>query len=259
MKILACGDVVGTHGTEFIRKNLWSIRKEHGIQMTVLNGENASKGNGLSKDTAEILFMSGVDVITGGNHIWHRPDTKSFIDDEEYLLRPANYPSDCPGSGACVFTTEGVRVLVINVLGNVYMNDSFDCPFKTVDRLFDRYKGEYDISIIDFHAEATSEKIAFGRYFDGRAGGIFGTHTHVQTNDIRVFSGGTGYVTDVGMTGVYDSVLGVKYECVIEKFLKKMPVKFEEPEGKVIFNGCVFDIDEKTGKCVDAYLINFTE
>lgn len=259
MKILAVGDVVGIGGTEFIRKNLWNIRKEHKIDVTVLNGENAASGNGLDRDTAETLFASGADVITSGNHIWHRRETKNFIDDCEYILRPANYPSDCPGQGYAVFDSFGTRVLVISLLGNVYMGDSFDCPFRTADRILERNKGGYDVCVVDFHAEATSEKAALAKYLDGRASVVFGTHTHVQTNDARVFPLGTGFVTDVGMTGVYDSILGVKNECILEKFLTKMPVKFEEPSGKIMFNAGVFDIEEKTGKCISAYLVNFSE
>ncbi len=259
MKILAVGDVVGLHGTEFIRRNLWNIRKEYGIDMTVLNGENAAKGNGLDGDTAETLFASGADVITSGNHIWQKHEMKHYIEDAEFLLRPANYPPECPGSGACIFDAQGVRVLVISLLGNVYMPDAFDCPFKTVKRLLEKYKGEYDVCVIDIHAEATSEKIALAKYLDGKATVVFGTHTHVQTNDAKVLAGGTGFVTDVGMTGVADSILGVKNECILDKFLYKMPVRFEEPDGKIMFNGCVFDIDETNVKCTGVSLINFTE
>ncbi|MBQ8758403.1 MAG: TIGR00282 family metallophosphoesterase [Clostridia bacterium] len=259
MRILAVGDVVGSHGTEFIRRNLWSIRKEHKIDMTVLNGENAAKGNGLDKDTAETLLVSGADVITSGNHIWQKHEMKHYIEDAEFVLRPANYPSECPGSGVCIFNAGGVKVLVMSLLGNVYMPDAFDCPFKTAKRLLEKYKGDYDVSVIDIHAEATSEKIALAKYLDGDVSVVFGTHTHVQTNDARVLKGGTGFVTDVGMTGVYDSILGVKNECILDKFLYKMPVKFEEGDGDVMFNGCVFDIDENTGICREAYVVSFTE
>lgn len=259
MKILAIGDVVGSHGTEFIRRNLWSIRKEHKIDMTVLNGENAAKGNGLDGDTADTLFASGADVITSGNHIWQKHEMKHYIEDAEFLLRPANYPLDCPGSGVCIYNASGVKVLVMSLLGNVYMPDAFDCPFRSAERLLEKYKGDYDVSVIDIHAEATSEKIALAKYLDGKASVVFGTHTHVQTNDARVLTGGTGFVTDLGMTGVLDSIIGVKNECILQKFLYKMPVKFEEPDGNVMFNGCVFEVDEKNGKCIGTKLINFTE
>lgn len=256
MRILTVGDVVGIGGTEYIRRNLWNIRKEYKIDMTVLNGENAAKGNGLDGDTAETLLASGADVITSGNHIWQKHEMKHYIEDNEYVLRPANYPSACPGSGSVIFNASGVKVLVISVLGNVYMPDSFESPFETAERLLEKYKGEYDVSVVDIHAEATSEKIALAKYLDGKASVVFGTHTHVQTNDARVLPCGTGFVTDVGMTGVYDSILGVKNECVLEKFLLKMPVRFEEPAGSIMFNGAVFDIDEKTAVCKSVQLIN---
>jgi calcineurin-like phosphoesterase len=147
----------------------------------------------------------------------------------------------------------------MSLLGNVYMPDAFDCPFRTAERLLEKYKGDYDVSVIDFHAEATSEKIALAKYLDGKVSVVFGTHTHVQTNDARVLAGGTGFVTDLGMTGVLDSILGVKNECILQKFLYKMPVKFEEPEGEIMFNGCVFEVDEENGRCKDAYLVNFVE
>ena len=259
MKILAIGDVVGSHGTEFIRRNLWSIRKEHKIDMAVLNGENAAKGNGLDGDTADTLFASGADVITSGNHIWQKHEMKHYIEDAEFLLRPANYPPDCPGSGVCIYDAAGVKVLVMSLLGNVYMPDAFDCPFRTAERLLEKYKGDYDVSVIDIHAEATSEKIALAKYLDGIASVVFGTHTNVKTIDAWVLTVGTGFVTDLGMTGVLDSIIGVKNECILQKFLYKMPVKFEEPDGNVMFNGCVFEVDEKTGKCIGTQLVNFIE
>lgn len=259
MRILAVGDVVGNGGTEFIRRNLWRIRKEHSIDMVVLNGENAAKGNGLDADTADTLLASGADVITSGNHIWHKHEMKHYIEDNEYVLRPANYPHACPGAGSVIFDAMGIKVLVISLLGNVYMPDAFRCPFETADSILKKYEGEYDVSVIDFHAEATSEKIALAKYLDGKVSALFGTHTHVQTNDARILAGGTGFVTDVGMTGVYDSILGVKNECILEKFLYKMPVRFEEPQGNIMFNGAVFDIDKKTSLCTDTYLVNFCE
>lgn len=259
MKILTVGDVVGAGGTEFIRRNLWNIRKEYKIDMTVLNGENAAKGNGLDADTAETLFAAGADVITSGNHIWQKHEMRHFIDDNENVLRPANYPSSCPGNGCVIFDAQGIRVLVISLLGNVYMPEALACPFETADRLIEKHKGEYDVCVIDIHAEATSEKIALSKYLDGRASVVFGTHTHVQTNDAKVLQHGTGFVTDIGMTGAYDSVIGVKSECILNKFLYKMPVRFEEADGKIMFNAAVFEIDEKIFRCVSAGLINFCQ
>ena len=259
MKILAVGDVVGNGGTEFIRRNLWNIRKANEIDFAVVNGENAAKGNGLDIFSAETLLASGADVITGGNHIWQKHEIKDFIENNDYVLRPANYPSACPGRGCYIYNVQGKKVLVMSLLGNVYMNDSLESPFETADRLLKRHEGEYDICIIDLHAEATAEKIAFAKYFDSRASVVFGTHTHVQTNDAKVLPGGTGFVTDVGMTGAYDSVLGVKNECVLEKFLYKMPVRFEQAQGKIMFNAAIFDIDQNTNLCNGCRLLNFCE
>ena len=255
MRILTVGDVVGVGGTEYIRRNLWNIRKEYGVDMTVLNGENAAKGNGLDKDTAETLLASGADVITTGNHIWHKHEMKHVIDDLPCVLRPANFPASCPGIGSTVFDAFGTRVLVFSMLGNVYMPDAYTSPFETADRLFEKYRGAYDIAVADFHAEATSEKAAFAKYLAGRVSIVFGTHTHVQTNDACVLPGDTGFVTDVGMVGVYDSILGVKNECVLEKFLTKMPVRFEEPQGQMLFCAAYFDVEPASGKCTAAGLI----
>ncbi len=259
MKILAVGDVVGVNGTEFIRKNLWNIRKEHKIDVTVLNGENAAKGNGLDRSTAETLLASGADVITSGNHIWKKYDVKNVLEDMDFVLRPANFPDACPGHGCVIFNADGVRTLVVSLIGNVYMQDAYASPFEKADEILKKFENEYDVCIVDFHAEATSEKIALAKYLDGRVCAVFGTHTHVQTADARIEKNGTAAVTDIGMTGAYDSVLGIKYECVLEKFLKKMPIRFEEADGKIMFNGAVFDVDEKTGRTISVKLLNFVE
>ena len=210
MRILAVGDVVGENGTEYIRRRLWSIRKENRIDFTVLNGENAAKGNGLDIDTAEVLLASGADVITSGNHIWKKHAMKHIIDDLPYVLRPANYPRVCPGTGHVIYEVNGVRILVANLLGNVYMPDAFESAFLTADRILAQNEGSYDAAVFYIHAEATSEKAALAKYLYGRASGVFGTHTHVQTNDACVLQAGTGFVTDVGMVGSNDSILGVK-------------------------------------------------
>ncbi len=255
MRILAVGDVVGENGTEYIRRRLWSIRKEYNIDFTVLNGENAAKGNGLDKDTAEVLLASGADVITSGNHIWRKHSMKHTIDELPYVLRPANYPAGCPGVGHVIYEVCGVRFLVFNLLGNVFMPDAYESPFLTADRILAQNEGLYDVAVLDIHAEATSEKAALAKYLDGRAGVVFGTHTHVQTNDACVLPYGTGFVTDVGMVGANDSVLGVKNECILEKFLTQMPVRFDEAQGETLFCGAVFDVDPKTGLCTGAELV----
>lgn len=245
MKILVIGDVVGNCGVEFLRKNLYDFAKNHSIDMIVANGENAAKGNGLDKSTAEELFMSGVDVITSGNHIWNKCEMQEIIDDYENILRPANYPAVCPGNGYVIFNAGGVKVLVVSVLGTVYL-DSFLSPFDTVERILDKEKGNFDISLVDIHAEATSEKAALARYFDGRISAVVGTHTHVQTADERILEKGTAFITDIGMTGAYESILGVKSECILKKFTTKMPVRFEQATGICQFNAVIIDFDDNS-------------
>ena len=247
MKILIIGDVVGTCGTEFIRKNLSEFSKNNSIDMIIANGENSAKNNGLDKSSADILFSAGVDVITSGNHIWHKFETQNFIDDYPNILRPANYPGNCPGNGYVIYNEGGVRVLVISVLGTVYL-ESLTSPFETVERILQREQGAFDISVVDIHAEATSEKAALARYFDGRLTAVVGTHTHVQTADERILPRGTAFITDLGMTGAYESILGVVSERVINKFITKMPTRFEQAEGECQFNAVIIDVDDVTHK-----------
>lgn len=248
-RILAVGDVVGKSGLDFIKSNLWKIRNEQKADLVIVNGENSAPGNGITKMSADTLFMSGADVITTGNHVFRRNEVYSYLDDNEKVLRPANYPKSSPGFGHGVFDFGGVKVLVMNLLGTVYM-DSLECPFGTAERILERENGNYDIAVCDIHAEATSEKISFAHYFDGKITAVFGTHTHVQTSDAKVLQQGTGFITDLGMTGPYDSVLGVKKENVIKKLVEKMPVRFEEAVGKAFFNGAVFEIDLDAKKTI---------
>lgn len=242
MKILCLGDVVGPVATEKLRRSLWKIRKERGISFVMINAENADAGNGLTAATAKELLASGADVLTSGNHIWQKRDLYSFLDSSDQVLRPANYPDENPGSGYTILDCDGWRMLVINLQGTVFM-DALDCPFRTVEKILARCEGKYDLSLMDIHAEATSEKIAIAHCFDGKINMIVGTHTHVPTADARILSGGTGYVTDLGMCGVTDSALGVNTDCIIRKMRYKLPVKFELAEGKVTFQGVEFDIN----------------
>ena len=247
MKILIIGDVVGPCGVDFLSGNLYRIARENSVDMIIANGENAAKGNGLDKASADRLLLGGVDVITSGNHIWNKHEMQNIIDQYENILRPANYPSACPGNGYVIYNAGGVKVLVISVMGTVYL-DSFTSPFETVERILSREQGNFDISIIDIHAEATSEKAALARYFDGKVSAVVGTHTHVQTADERILSGGTAFITDIGMTGGYESILGVKEECILQKFLSKMPVRFEQAEGECQFNAVIIEFDNTSYK-----------
>jgi len=262
LKVLAIGDIVGQEAVGFVSKNLSKLKKETGASLVIANGENAAVGNGLDPASAGALFSAGVDVITSGNHIWHRREIKTYLDDEPCVLRPANYPAVCPGSGYTVVECDGARVLVLNLLGNVYIDPPLACPFSTLEKILDHMAGKYDIAILDFHAEATSEKIALARYFDARVGAgrlsaVFGTHTHVQTADETVLPGGCGYITDLGMTGPRDSVLGIRTGCVLDKFRFKMPVKFEVAEGNIELCGAVFAFDVESGNAVSVERVRY--
>ncbi len=251
MRILFIGDVVSGAGTNFLLDNLWNIRKECSADVVIANGENSADGNGILPFSADRLFSAGVDIITGGNHSFRRKEIYSYIDEHEYLLRPANYPTDVPGCGYCIYTTDkGEKLAVISMLGT-YMLDSFDCPFKTADRLIEKLEAETHNIIIDFHAEATSEKRALAEYVSGKVSAVVGTHTHVQTADEKLLPGHTGFITDAGMTGVIDSILGVKKEDVIYRFTTRMPTRFNSAMGDCEMNGVLIDIDAKTGKCIN--------
>ncbi len=245
MKILAIGDVVGSVGCEFLRETLPDLKKAHEIDLVIANGENSADGNGITPFSANHLFSSGVDVITTGNHSFRRREIFPKFESEPHLIRPANFPSrSTPGSGICTVDMLKAKVIIINLMGTIFM-ESIDCPFKTIDRILDKVD-KNAIIIVDFHAEATSEKRTLGYYLDGKVSAFFGTHTHVPTADEYIFPKGTGYITDVGMTGVINSALGVKFELVIKKLKTKMPVRFENATGKCKMDCIIFDIDEHT-------------
>ncbi|MBR5515924.1 MAG: TIGR00282 family metallophosphoesterase [Clostridia bacterium] len=247
MKILAVGDVVGPLGLEYLSKNLRNyISKEH-IDLTLVNGENASVGNGLCRADAEAILEAGADVITGGNHIWQKKDLRDFLYTRQRIIRPCNYPGQNSGSGYTIAEARGYRVLVINVMGIVF-SEPLDCPFNAVERVLKREEGNYDFAVLDIHAETTSEKYALARYFDGRINCIYGTHTHIPTADEQILPLGSGYITDIGMTGAHDGILGVKTECIIHKLTTKLPTRFELAENDVRLNGVLFCLNTSTGK-----------
>lgn len=247
MNILAIGDVVGSIGCRFLRSHLPSLKKIKGIDLVIANGENSADGNGLTPASVQYLLDSGVDVVTSGNHSFRRKESYALYDSCETLLRPANFPAGAPGRGCCVVDKGRLRVGVVNLMGVVYM-DSLDSPFEIADRILSSELPK--ITLVDFHAEATGEKRAFAYYLDGRVSAVFGTHTHVQTADECILPGGTGYLSDLGMTGPIHSVLGVKPELAIQKMKTKMPVRFDLADGDCRMCGAVFSIDEKTGKTV---------
>lgn len=243
LKFLILGDVVGESGIAHLRKNLWSFRKKHEIDFVIANGENATAIHGISSRDAEKLLDTGVDLITLGNHTWNMRDVYAFLDAHtDSIIRPANYPPTAPGVSYAIKNVCGWRVLVMNVLGVVFM-DSLPSPFESVEKILTRENGNFDISILDLHAEATSEKLAVGKYFDGRIDLIFGTHTHVRTDDARVLPRGTAYITDVGMTGPTDGILGTDATAVITKFLTHMPSHFTVAQGDTLANGIIFEYD----------------
>ena len=248
MKILAIGDVVGTIGCKFLRSKLPSLKKSEKIDLVIANGENSADGNGITPSSAEYLYSSGVDIITGGNHSFRRRECYPFYEDSPFLLRPANYPEETtPGNGCCIYDMGRFQVGVINLMGCMFL-DSLKDPFRTADELVKKL--DTRITIVDFHAEATAGKRALGFYLDSRVSAVFGTHTHVQTSDEQILEGGTGYITDVGMTGTINSVLGVKPELAVSKFRDKLPVRFDLAGGECCMDCIIFDVDEKSGKTV---------
>ncbi len=255
MKLLCIGDVVAGIGCEFLRKHLPSLKRSLGIDIVICNGENSADGNGVHPVSADYLFQSGVDVITLGNHAFRRREIYQYLEDNEFIIRPANYPKGTtPGKGFCVLDCGRYSLGVINLIGNVFNSSPLDCPFYTVDDVLKDIKA--DIIVVDIHAEATSEKRSLGFYLDGRVSAVFGTHTHVQTSDAQVLPKGTGYITDVGMTGPVNSVLGVDPLITITSFRDKMPIRFEPLKGECSMDCVLFEIDEKTGKTIKAESIS---
>jgi len=248
MNILAIGDVVGSIGCDFLRSRLPGLKKLKGIDLVIANGENSADGNGILPASADHLFDSGVDVITAGNHTYRRKEIYDYLDRKENIIRPINFPEGTPGKGICIYDMGRIQVAVVNLMGTVFMENLKD-PFDTLDEIV-KMPDLPKIVMVDFHAEATGEKRALAFYADGRVSGIFGTHTHVQTADECLLPKKTAYITDVGMTGVIDSALGVKPELVIKKFRSKLPVRFENAKGACKMDCTLFAIDESTGLAV---------
>ena len=247
LNVLAVGDVVGEGGQDILSRRLPGLREETGAHFTVVNGENAS-GVGITPAQARRMLDSGADVITLGNHTWNRIQIGAFLDKEERILRPANYAGRVPGKGFGVYQCQGLRLGVLNIMGRVDLNSNLDSPFKAANYFCNR--GGFDLLLVDFHAEATSEKGAMGWHLDGRAAAVWGTHTHVPTADCRVLPGGTGFVTDLGMTGPINSVLGIKPENSLNLFLGGLPRRYEEAEGRCKLNACLFTIDTEKKRCL---------
>ena len=257
MNILAIGDVVGSNGCEFLRSKLPNLKKLKSIDLVIANGENSADGNGITKSSAEYLFKSGVDVITTGNHAFRRREIYPVFDEDNNLIRPANFPeSTTPGKGYSIIDMGKMQVCVINLMGVVYM-ESLNCPFSTADDIINKFK-DIPIKIVDFHAEATAEKRALGFYLDGKISALFGTHTHVPTADETILPNGTGYITDVGMTVTINSVLGLSPNSAIKKMKGKIPVRFEFLGGPQKMDAILFNINEISGKTVNIERLTIT-
>lgn len=247
MRVLALGDIVGRPGRHGLKIALPELRAELQPDLVIANGENAAGGIGLTKKVAEEIWEAGVDIITSGNHIWSKRDIYPVLEQDQRLLRPANYPPGAPGYGWTIWCGHGYTVAIVNLIGRTYL-EPLGCPFRFIDSLLPQIKQHTNLVVIDFHAEATSEKIAFGWYVDGRASMVFGTHTHVQTADNRILPQGTAYITDLGMTGPRDGVLGMDREVVIQRFLTQLPARFKVAAGAVDIMGIWADIDPATGQ-----------
>lgn len=256
MNILVLGDVVNREGCDFLKKKLSAFKKLKGIDFCIANGENSADGNGITPDSAQQLFSAGVDFITTGNHVYRRKEVYDLLNESEFIIRPCNFPSGNPGVGSKVVDCGFFNIGIINVMGTMFL-DNLDNPFRCVERELEKIKDKTNIILVDFHAEATSEKKAMGFFLDGRVSAIFGTHTHVLTADNTVLKGGTGYITDIGMCGVKESVLGVDKDIIIEKFRFNMPQRFDKAQGASMANGCIFTIDKTNGKCLSTELVSF--
>lgn len=250
LRILMVGDVVGRPGRYFFVERTPELKHQLKIDMVVVNGENAAHGKGLTPGIFNELISGGADVVTTGNHIWDNSSVLQIIDTEPFLLRPANYPEDTPGKGFCVYPVGKKKVGVINMAGRVFMQPPMDDPFRLGDKIVAFLKKNCDVILVDFHAEATSEKLAFANYFDGQVTAVAGTHTHVQTADEKILPKGTAYISDLGMVGAENSILGMSIEPVIKRFVTGRPSKFEVAEGAAVYCALLIKTDDKTNKVV---------
>ena len=245
MLFLVIGDIVGRPGRQAIHKFLAGLRRQYGVDLVIANGENAAGGFGLTVNTARELLSDGVDVLTSGNHIWAQKEIIPYLDGDMPILRPLNYPTGVPGRGYLITG----KVMVVNLIGRTFMSN-YDCPFRAMDKLLAELKPKPPIIVVDFHAEATSEKVALGRYLDGRVSAVLGTHTHVGTIDAKLLPQGTAYVTDIGMTGPVDSIIGDDIEAVTRRFLTMIPHRLSVGRGRVVLDAVLVGIDEGSGRAV---------
>lgn len=250
MNIFLIGDIVGRAGRRAVRKLLDNIIDEFSVDVVIANGENAAGGFGITEKVANELYDYGIDVLTMGNHTWNNKDIFNFIDDEKRLVRPLNYMPGVPGRGWTIINKNNIKIAVLNLIGQIYMPEA-NSPVMIFDNYFEKIKEASDMIIVDFHAEATGEKLAFANYIDGKVSLVAGTHTHVQTSDEKILTNGTGYITDLGLTGAVDSILGMKKKAVIKKYKTQMPERFSVGTGQCQIEGAIFEIDEDTKNTVN--------
>ncbi len=249
MRVLILGDVVGRPARRAIRDLVPSLVEREKVDLAIANAENAAGGIGVDIKSAKELLSAGLNVLTSGNHIWKKKEIYPYLDEHSHLIRPANYPAGAPGRGWCTWQNEsGLKALIVNIQGRVFMPNHVEDPFRSVDAIYREWAHHSPVIIVDMHAEATSEKNAMGWHLDGRASIVYGSHTHVQTADERILPRGTAYITDVGMCGPLDSVIGMERESVIKGFLTQLPRQFEVAQDNVVLQGIIVDVDDKTGK-----------
>jgi len=248
MNILCIGDVVGKPGRSVLDELLSGLKEEFAVDCVIVNAENAAGGSGITARIANQIFRMGCDAITMGDHVWDRPELQEYFEGHPQIIRPENFPEGAPGKGWCLIETSAkIKVAVLSLLGRVFVKYYTDCPFRAAKAALDKIRQETDIIIVDVHAEATSEKVALGWFLDGKVSAVVGTHTHIQTADERILPQGTAYITDLGMTGPYDSVIGQTTEKIINRFVTGMPVRFEVAREGALLCGAVIEVDEKTG------------
>lgn len=249
MRVLLIGDIVGSPGRNAVKTLLPVLKREEGIDFIIANAENAAGGSGVTPQIADELFSYGIDIMTTGDHVWKRKEIVDYLNRNERLLRPANYPKSAPGFGSCIVDKKSIKIAVINLAGRVFM-DPIECPFRIAREEVDKIGCLTKIIFVDIHAEATSEKMALGWYLDGVVSCVFGTHTHIQTADERILPKGTAYITDLGMAGPYDSVIGRRIDQILTRFITQLPTRFEMADENVKLAGAVVEIDEKSGKAL---------
>lgn len=247
MKVLAVGDLIGTAGINELKKQLPKIRKEENIDFVIINGENSAEGMGITKQNFDDILSTNIDVITMGNHTWGKKDIFKFINHPK-LIRPANYPKGVVGKGYNIYECKNKKIAVINLIGRVDINVLSENPFITAKEIIEKIKDSVDMIFVDFHAEATAEKIAMGYFLDGKVTAVYGTHTHVQTADEKILQKGTGYITDIGMTGPKNSVIGMDISASLKRFETTLPERYKIATGECLFNGVIFDVDDKNNR-----------